>query len=226
MKHRYPRDTEIERYIDTHSTYGSFEEAFDGYEDDFLKIAHKDDRLSWNLFPIARLTLTLERNIGRKVTIKELERIFDRWRETIDYQLGFDLDPEGVFEEFTGIYQSTKVALDESLMDGMYRRAENELPPPGMHLLPKKNKQTVFLASLCYQLHLHHQGAFFLSVRSAQDFLNNLSVQTINNKMRYLTMCGIIREVEKGSLKGRIASSYEYIGHLSPEPEDPDEDFI
>ena len=92
MKHRYPRDTEIERYIDIHSTYGSFEEAFDGYEDDFLEIAHRDERLSWNLFPVARLTLTLERNIGRKVTIRELERIFDRWCETIDGELVFDLD--------------------------------------------------------------------------------------------------------------------------------------
>ena len=220
MKLRDEGYSEINSYIDTHVTYGSFDEAFDGYEDDFLEIANRDEKLSWNLFPVARLTLTLERNIGRKVTITELERIFDRWCDNIDYEIGFDLDRESVFEEFTAIYQSTKVALDESLMDGVYRRAENEIPPPGIDLLPKKNKQTIYLASLCYQLHLHHKGPFFLSVRTAQNFINSLSVQTINNKMRYLIMCGLIKEVEKGTLKGRIASSYEYIGHLSENTED------
>tara|TARA_B100001540_G_scaffold305846_1_gene317290 strand:- start:120 stop:806 length:687 start_codon:yes stop_codon:yes gene_type:complete len=226
MKPRYPRDPEIDRYVDTHLSYGSFEEAFDGYEDDFFQIASKDVRGSWNLFELARLTLTLERNIGRKLGIDELERIFDRSYETANSYscINRDIEPEELFEEFIGVYRSTKVALDESLMDGMYRRAENESPPPGMHLLPKKNKQTIFLASLCYQLHLHHKGPFFLSVRSAQDFLCTLSVQTINNKMRYLLMCGIIREVEKGTLKGRIASSYEYIAHLAPDPDERDED--
>ena len=98
MKHRYQRDTEIERYIDTHSTYGSFEEAFDGYEDDFYKIAIRNGKATFNLFPLARLTLTIERNIGRKVNIDELERIFDRWYGIIDYERTCDMEPDYLFE--------------------------------------------------------------------------------------------------------------------------------
>ncbi len=51
-----------------------------------------------------------------------------------------------------------------------------------------------------------------MSVRKANELLPHLSIQTINNKMRYLQAFGIIEEVLKGSLKDRKASYYEYIG--------------
>lgn len=199
MKHRYAGYQEKPRYVETLDTYRSFEEAFDAYYEHIREIAFKDRKVSMNLFPLARLTLSLEKSINRKVDIDELECIFDRWYEVIS-EWSSDFDESDLFEEFTGVYLSTKVALDEGLMEAAFRRAEQDQSPPGIHLLKKQNKDTILLVSLCYQLHLHHDGAFYLSVRTAQRLLPKFSVQTINNKMRYLTLCGVIREVEKGTL--------------------------
>ena len=182
-------------------------------------VPYEPETAKGSLFPLARIAKSVERDIYRRITPDDLVLIFDLWCKISAEELLIEEDElEDLFIDFVPIFESTKVPHDEGKWEKAVMLAKNEGIPPGFSTLPKSNEDLRVLAKLCFHLqqyakHDINSGNLFpLSVRKANELLPHLSIQTINNKMRYLQAFGIIEEVLKGSLKDRKASYYEYIG--------------
>ena len=92
--------------------------------------------------------------------------------------------------------------------------------PLGINKLRKTNPDILLISSLCYQLHLLNvDGHFFLSVRKVEQLIPHLKRQKINYIIRYLCASGFIEEIQKGSLSGKQASVFKYMGDKASKEE-------
>jgi hypothetical protein len=222
----------IQRYQDTEDTNEcSVEHLTDGIKDedlafvlkalvgDIRKIIPEDDKSgAKQLFPLARIARTAERDIKRELTCDDFEEIFNLWvRLSEESGIVFHYEVDGYFIDFIPIFESTKVPHDEGVWQDVVKRAKEEGSPPGYSKLKKKDEDLRVLANLCYYLDqvaisCGKNEGFPLSVRKANEVLPHLSIQTINNRLRYLLFFKLLSEVSKGSAKKRKASYYRYIG--------------
>ena len=186
--------------------------------DDINKLIPDEDwSVSKELFPLARVARTVEKKLKRKLQVFELESIYNFWAKCVEYYDScLDLDAEMHYITFVSVFESTKVPHNEGGWEDAVRLAFLDKNAPGFSCLPRSNNDLRILASLCYHLQRiafrKKERSFPLSVRKAREVLPHLSVQTINNKMRYLQAYGIIKEVKKGTLEGRRASYFKYTG--------------
>jgi len=224
MKHRNYRHLETNELSTAVAPAISGSDVLSILEDlvgDVEKIIPEYDRITKKeLFPLARIARTVERQLGRELEVVDLDEVFTFWGSVCDRSESESYDGgDDYFEDFVSIYQSTEVPHDEGLWPSVLESARENTSPPGISKILRCNSELVKLASLCYQLHLisdENNGEFYLSVRKANEILPDLSIRAVHKKMRYLQACNIIMETQKGSPTTGVASFYKYIGADTP----------
>jgi len=217
------QETQIHRNSDTQVTHETFGNVLTDLLPDIKELVPLEDHETMGcMFPLARIARTIERRTGCPVTVDRLEMIFDAWYaycESADISTHTG-DPSDYFASFVAIYDSTRVPHDEGIMERALEAAMRSPEPLGINKLRKTNPDILRISSLCYQLHLLNvDGHFFLSVRKVEQLIPHLKRQKINYIIRYLCASGFIEEIQKGSLSGRQASVFKYMGDKASKEE-------
>lgn len=166
------------------------------------------------LFDLAREVRTYERHhgcIGRP----GWRLVFDEWYEISFNQglLRIDQPKDQYWIEFLHGYFKVKTTLDEGIMERTWELSKSDPTPP--ELADEESSLLRSAAAFCRRLQILAEGdVFFLSSRKLQALLALGSPTRANQLLQALCAIGLLVEVKKGTLVGRQASQYRYLGSL------------
>lgn len=175
-----------------------------------------------NLFNLARGVKGWEKRMNRPYDLETLRSaVFDPWHEQAAPFLDKGRCSDDYFAEFVAKCEKAKHPLDVISIRAVWDEVLSEpLPelPSGLRAFGEAVglRQTI---ALCRKLAIIHQGKPFpLSTRKLAELLGHPNNSTAQHWMTLLkgNRVGILREVSKGRLKGRMASEYVYLLPIEP----------
>lgn len=169
------------------------------------------------LFTLARALKTLERKRGAKMTTEDFQKAIElyhgRAQERGFLRPGFT--KEDYLQELLDGFQSAKYGLGEcNKITEAWEAAKMAVPPARAENLSPDFRQLV-----CFVRELQGragQEPFFLSVRQLQAIGGMESAMQANRRLRWLVREGYLREITKGSVKNRLASTFRFVPTENP----------
>jgi hypothetical protein len=162
------------------------------------------------LFQLARACKSIEQELGRKLSDREVESVFARWHDASNqfYRDGKGFD-DYLFE-FLSAVDSAKFALGDGAVTRAWAEVKSRpLPSAAMRF---ENPELRLVVALCQVLQrIAGEAPFYLSVRTAQTLLRHETHNTAAFWMRGLVRRKVLRIVEKGGPATKRATRYRYL---------------
>ncbi len=171
---------------------------------------HKNN---WSLFNLARLCRSAEKSLGRPLTTKELEMMFDCWCDRARHFWRPELSREDYWMEFLRVSNYARFGLDEDPLQVAYARARARPLPdvPGV-----VDERIRLLASMLLELgSIAGGGEFFLPTRKLGQLLG-ISHVSANSWIGGLRALGFIKRTSPGN--AHRSPRYVYIHQLHTIP--------
>jgi hypothetical protein len=158
---------------------------------------------------------------GKRIyNVTELESFAAHWWRTAGERR---MLPDGAIleeyvEDFISCVRKVKQPLDTNSLDNAKKAAEQDIRE---NEVVRFGERTAKLIALCRQLQsLTGDAAFFLSQRDANEYLNARNPYVAKNAFARLIEHGILKEEQKGTITGKKASRYRYLGNVSKPPQE------
>ena len=155
------------------------------------------------LFLLSRSLLTLERSLGRKLTVSENLEAFNLWHQEVSASglLRPGQPKEQYMSEFANARRCARVALGDDPTTQAWLKAQSEPLPVEAGVWESRERK--LLVALCYQLHLAANGQkWFLSCRDAARLVLPSEPQGFVKTNRWLNEfvgLGILEIAERGT---------------------------
>ena len=192
----------------------TFEQALDKYEGKIEATIPSCPGINhFSLFKVARIILSIIACCKRQLSYKELRTICSLWLKLNRSNLNPRLTEDDYFAELLESIAATRLNSEESEIVVAADRTKQGLYPNELNQLGKQ-KELSLLAGLCYNLsHLSDDGTFYLSIASIKEHLfPDQNKTTGYRRLMLLKAYGVIQQTKVGSLKGRKASEFVWVG--------------
>jgi hypothetical protein len=192
----------------------TFEQALDKYEGKIEATIPSCPGINhFSLFKVARIVLSIIVCCKRQLSYKELRTICSLWCKLNRSNLNPSLTEDDYFAELLESIEATRLNSEECEIALAADRTKQGLYPDELNQLGKQ-KELGLLAGLCYNLsHMSDDGAFYLSIASIKEHLfPDQNKTTGYRRLMLLKAYGVIQQTKVGSLKGRKASEFVWIG--------------